>query len=72
MATNLNAFQDGIFAMRTRRFGSIGEILVRRIAGAAKSRSVYHDLFDEAAGQRIEVKVSCVQQAHGTPVTVKR
>jgi hypothetical protein len=69
MPVDYAAFRDGIFAMRTRRFGNIGEILVKRIAGAAKGHSKYHDLFDEAAGRRIEVKVSCVQRAHDEPVT---
>jgi len=59
----------GIFALRTRRFGSVAECMVKRLRKYSKAKSLYHDLFDEQTGQRIEVKFSTVQQKAERTVT---
>src|SRR6266566_9064346 len=59
----------GIFALRTRRFGSVAECMVKRLRKYSKAKSLYHDLFDEQTGQRIEVKFSTVQQKAKRTVT---
>jgi hypothetical protein len=51
-------FIRGLFSLRTRRFGTIAEILVRNLIGAEPSRSKYFDL--RANDQRVEVKFSLV------------
>jgi hypothetical protein len=51
----------GVFALRTRRFGSVAECMVERLRKCGKAGSLYHDLFDEQEGE-IEVKFSTVQQ----------
>jgi hypothetical protein len=51
----------GIFALRTRRFGSVAECMVERLQKCAKAKNLYHDLFHEEEGE-IEVKFSTVQQ----------
>lgn len=59
--------RDGIFALRTRRFGSVAECMVKRLLNCSQSRSLFHDLYDDARSHRIEVKFSVVQKkAEGT------
>lgn len=59
----------GIFALRTRRVGSVAECMVKRLRKYGKAKSLFHDLFDEQTGQRIEVKFSTVQQKAKRTVT---
>lgn len=54
--------RDGIFALNTRRFGTVAEIMVKRLKSLGKSQSMFHDLYDTGAGQRVEVKFSRVGQ----------
>src|SRR6266545_1896378 len=61
----------GIFALRTRRVGSVGEFMVERLQKYGKAKSLYHDLFDEQTGQKIEVKFSTVQQKAKRTVTAE-
>jgi activator of HSP90 ATPase len=61
--------RDGIFALRTRRFGSVAECMVKRLRKYRQARSLFHDLFDERTRQRIEVKFSTVQQKAKRTVT---
>ena len=56
-------FHDGIFALRTRRFGKIAEIMIKRLYGFSYSRVQNYDLFDSQLNERIEVKFSTVQRA---------
>src|SRR5437867_9799497 len=61
--------RDGIFALRTRRFGSVAECMIKRLLKYSKARSLFHDLYDDARKHRIEVKFSVVQKACETTVT---
>ena len=61
--------RGGIFALRTRRFGSVAECMVKRLRKYGKAKSLFHDLFDEQTRQRIEVKFSTVQQKAKRTVT---
>jgi hypothetical protein len=54
--------RDGIFALNTRRFGTVAEIMVKKLKGLGKSQNQWHDLFDNASDKRIEVKFSRVGQ----------
>jgi hypothetical protein len=54
--------RDGIFALNTRRFGTVAEIMIKKLKGLGKSKNMFHDLFDTAGGKRIEVKFSRVGQ----------
>ena len=63
--------REGIFALRTRRVGSVAECMVKRLRKYGKAKSIFHDLFDEQTRQRIEVKFSTVGKksetyCHGT------
>lgn len=63
--------RTGIFALRTRRFGSVAECMVQRLLRYGKAKSLFHDLFDEEAHRRIEVKFSTVQKKAERTVTVE-
>lgn len=53
-----DTLRDGIFALNTRRFGSVAEVLIARMATLGKGRTLFHDLYDELARERVEVKFS--------------
>jgi len=61
--------RDGIFALHTRRFGTVAEVMVRRLIKCGSARSLFHDLYDDATKRRIEVKFSRVQKEAETPIT---
>jgi hypothetical protein len=54
--------RDGIFALRTRRFGSVAECMVKRLLRCSLGRNLFHDLYDDSLHHRIEVKFSVVQK----------
>lgn len=51
--------QEGIFALKTRRFGAIAEIMVKRLLGLVPALDSSHDLMD-SEGKKIECKFSTV------------
>ena len=55
---NADTLRDGIFALNTRRFGSVAEVLIARMAALRKGQTLFHDLYDELAKERVEVKFS--------------
>ncbi len=61
--------RDGIFALRTRRFGSVAEYMVKRLLKCAIGRTLFHDLYDDALNHRIEVKFSVVQKKAERTIT---
>lgn len=58
METNVKEFRKGIFALNTRRFGTVTELMIKRKYGYKKSKTLAYDLKDE--DKRIEVKFSTV------------
>jgi hypothetical protein len=63
--------RDGIFALHTRRFGSVAEVMIRRLIQCGRAQNLFHDLYDDAAQHRIEVKFSRVQKAAETVITAE-
>ncbi len=61
--------RDGIFALRTRRIGSVAECMIKRLLKYSKARSLFHDLYDDQCNHRIEVKFSVVQKKAEITVT---
>jgi len=61
--------RDGIFALHTRRFGSVAEVLIQRLVKLGKARSLFHDLFDDIERHRVEVKFSVVRKRAEIPIT---
>src|SRR5260370_22333682 len=66
---NGEKLRDGILTLRTRRFGSVAECMIKRLLQCSKAKSLFHDLYDDNRKHRIEVKFSVVQKACETTVT---
>ena len=62
-------FRDGIFALRTRRFGSVAEILIKKMYGYSFSNALNYDLKDVNQDLRIEVKFSTVLKNNTEGIT---
>ena len=60
MTNEIREFRDGIFALRTRRFGTIAELMIEALYNFEKSHNQFHDRYDEVGHQRIEIKFSTV------------
>lgn len=58
----IEEFRDGIFALRTRRFGTVAEIMVKRLYDLDESGSLAFDKRDRHSNERIEVKFSTVMK----------
>lgn len=54
--------RDGIFQLNTRRFGTVAEIMVRKLMSLDKAKNIFHDLYDQSGNQRVEVKFSTVRR----------
>ena len=50
--------QQAIFGLHTRRFGTVAEIMIKKIVKADNSDQLSYDLFDKFDGSRIECKFS--------------
>lgn len=55
-------FRDGIFALRTRRFGTVAEIMIKKLYHFEESGSLAFDKKDIKTNERIEVKFSTVMK----------
>lgn len=53
--------REAIFNINTRRFGTVCEAIVAKIAQYGQSRNQFHDLYCDKTDRRIEVKFSRVQ-----------
>lgn len=54
--------RDGIFALRTRRFGTVAEIMIKKLYHFEESVSLAFDKKDIKTNKRIEVKFSTVMK----------
>lgn len=59
MTEEIEKFRDGIFAMNTRRFGKVAELMIKKICSLKDSDNLAYDLKSEI-GKKIEVKFSTV------------
>ena len=69
MTNSIKEFRDGIFALRTRRFGTVAELMIEKLYGYTKPHNQFHDLYDEVRKQRIEVKFSTVMKTNDELIT---
>ena len=58
----IDEFRDGIFALRTRRFGTVAEIMIKRLYDLDESGSLAFDKRDRSSDERVEVKFSTVMK----------
>lgn len=68
MEENIRKFRDGIFSLRTRRFGTVAELMIKKIHRFKDSKNLAHDLFDLDNSDRIEVKFSTVMKANESSI----
>ena len=61
--------QQAIFGLHTRRFGTVAEIMIKKIIKADNSDQLSFDLFDKFDGSRIECKFSRVQKKAELKIT---
>ncbi len=61
--------RNGIFALNTRRFGTVAEHLIKILANTNWGKDFSHDLYDEKTNQRVEVKFSRALKAN--PKTIQ-
>ena len=61
--------QQAIFGLHTRRFGTVAEIMIKKIIRADNSDQLSFDLFDKFDGSRIECKFSRVQRKAELKIT---
>lgn len=69
MTNEIKEFRDGIFALRTRRFGTVAELMIEALYNFTKSQNQFHDRYDEVGHQRIEIKFSTVIKANEAVIT---
>lgn len=58
----IDDFRDGIFALRTRRFGTVAEIMIKKLYDLEESGSLAFDKKSKGDSKRIEVKFSTVMK----------
>lgn len=62
------SFINGIFGLRTRRFGSIAEIMIKRIYHLEDSNTLAYDKLDSNNNKRIEIKFSTVMKSNSEKI----
>ena len=58
-----NKLQQAIFGLHTRRFGTVAEIMIKKLIKAVDSDQLSFDLFDKFDGSRIECKFSSTEES---------
>ncbi len=61
--------RDGIFNLRTRRMGTVAEVMIKRMMKYKKGQNLFHDLYDDINNHRVEVKFSTVQKKASASIT---
>lgn len=69
MNSSVIEFRDGIFALRTRRFGTVAELMIEELYKFNRSRNQFHDRYDDVTDSRIEIKFSTVMKANEAVIT---
>lgn len=65
---NIQEFKEGIFSLRTRRFGTVAEYMIKALVSSEMSRNLAYDLTDSDKN-RIEVKFSTVMKKSKSTIT---
>jgi len=66
---NSHNLKEGIFNLNTRRFGSVAEVMIRRLFKLGRSKNQFHDLYDDLENHRVEVKFSTVRKKNSRVIT---
>lgn len=68
MDNEIKEFRDGIFALRTRRFGTVAEIMIKKLYNLSDSYSLAFDKINNNTKERIEVKFSTVMKKNDSKI----
>ena len=68
MEERIKLFKEGIFELRTRRFGSVAEIMIKKLFNLGNPHNNAHDLVDPDTKERIEVKFSTVMKKNESTI----
>ena len=71
MEISIEKFIQGIFALNTRRFGTVAEIMIKKLYRLLWSGTHQYDLYDENKEKCIEVKFSRVTKEHEEKINEK-
>lgn len=64
----IDEFKNGIFALRTRRFGTVAEIMIQKLYNLAESKSLAFDKKNSNTNERIEIKFSTVMKENSDKI----
>lgn len=70
MNKEIEAFRDGIFALRTRRFGSVAELMIQKLFQLKDSKRLEFDKYDSRTQNKIEIKFSVAMKKNEAPITL--
>lgn len=68
MSQKIDIFKEGIFSLNTRRFGTLAEIMIKKLYDLQWSGNKSFDLYDPLNDKKIEVKFSRVMQKHSDTI----
>ncbi len=71
MRPEIEEFRDGIFALRTRRFGTVAELMIEVLFDLSKSKNQFHDRTEANSGRRVEIKFSTVMKENDATISMK-
>lgn len=71
MENNIKEFRDGIFALRTRRFGTVAELMIEALYHFSRSHNQFHDRYDDVGNKRVEIKFSTVMKENDSRISFK-
>lgn len=69
MTNEIKELRDGIFALRTRRFGTVAELMIEALYRLNESQNQFHDRYDSVNDRRVEIKFSTVMKENDARIT---
>lgn len=61
--------REGIFNLQTRRFGTVAEVMIKKLFKLGNSKNQFHDAYDDIQNHRAEIKFSTVRKKNARTIT---
>ena len=61
--------REGIFNLQTRRFGTVAEVMIRKLFKLGRGKNQFHDAYDDIQNHRAEIKFSTVRKKNSRVIT---
>jgi len=71
MTKKIEKFRDGVFALYTRRFGTVAEFMIEKMYDFEEPKNQYHDRYDRINNKRIEIKFATALISNKSKITFK-